>query len=243
MKREMLNKDTVAFTFDTVEGFDTSVYVIEKKERIYVVDTFCGPEAMLPIIEAFPSMKIKEVVVINTHFHWDHIWGNVAFKDKKIISHRLCKQLIKDQWQKQIEENGTYQMGNVQMTMPSVTFEDRLEWDDGILLFHSPGHTADGISVFDQETGLLIVGDNLEMPLIYVEDQDLDAYIATLIKYESLNPKRMTASHTLHIESYMLEETIFYLKALKLEKTITFKEENKQWIHKTNLKNIGRKSI
>lgn len=241
MKRDTLNKDTVAFTFDTLEGFDTSVYVIEKKERIYVIDTFCGPEAMLPIVEAFPSMKTKEVVVINTHFHWDHIWGNVAFKDKKIVSHRLCKHLIQEHWHRQIMHNGKYQMGDVQMMIPSITFEDRLEWEDGILLFHSPGHTEDGISVFDQETGLLIVGDNLEMPLIYVEAGDLDAYITTLLKYEALNPKKITASHTLHIEKYMLEETIYYLKALKSDKLITFEDENKQCIHETNLKNIGRK--
>ncbi|PKM68022.1 MAG: MBL fold metallo-hydrolase [Firmicutes bacterium HGW-Firmicutes-2] len=240
MKWEKLNKDTVAFTFDTLEGFDTSVYVIEKKDRIYVIDTFCGPEAMLPIIEAFPSMKTKEVVVINTHFHWDHIWGNNAFKDKEIISHHLCKQLIIDQWHRQINENSKYQMGDVQMIVPSHTFVDKLEWDDGMLLFHSPGHTRDSISVYDQETGLLIVGDNLEMPLIYVEAQDLEAYVATLIKYKTLNPEKITASHTLHIEKYMLEETILYLEALKVEKSITFKDENKQLIHKTNLKKIGR---
>jgi len=243
MKREMLNRDTVAFTFDTLEGFDTSVYVIEKKERIYVVDTFCGPEAMLPIIEELPSMKTKEVVVINTHFHWDHIWGNVAFKNREIVSHRLCKALIQEQWHQQIARNGKYQMGDVQMVVPSSTFEERLEWEDGIILFHTPGHTSDSISVFDQETGLLIVGDNLEMPLIYVEAVDLDAYITTLLKYESLNPKTITASHTLHIEKFMLEETILYLKALKSEKPITFEDEKKQWIHKSNLKAIGKSSI
>ncbi|PKM56845.1 MAG: MBL fold metallo-hydrolase [Firmicutes bacterium HGW-Firmicutes-3] len=240
MKRVKLNRDTYAYTFDTLEGFDTSVYVIEKKERVYVVDTFCGPEAMLPIIEEFPSMKTKEVVVINTHFHWDHIWGNGAFKDKEIISHHLCKRLILEQWHRQITENSKYQMGDVQMIVPSHTFEDKLEWDDGMLLFHSPGHTSDSLSIYDQETGLLIVGDNLEMPLIYIEAQDLDAYITTLIKYEALNPKRITASHTLHIEKYMLDETILYLEALKLGESITFKDENKQLIHKTNLKNIGR---
>ncbi|MCF8018395.1 MBL fold metallo-hydrolase [Petrocella atlantisensis] len=238
MKQEKLNKDTYAFTFDTLEGFETSVYVIEKKERIYIVDTFCGPDAMMPIIEAFPTMNTKEVVVINTHFHWDHIWGNCAFENNKIVSHRLCKQWVKDQWKKQIVENGTYQMGNVQMVLPNITFEDRLEWDDRILLFHSPGHTTDSISVFDQETGLLIVGDNLEMPLIYVEAWDLDAYIATLKIYTSLNPKEMTASHTLHIERYCLEETIAYLEALKKGSSIIFKDVVKQKIHMSNLNNL-----
>ncbi|MDF1618861.1 MBL fold metallo-hydrolase, partial [Petrocella sp. FN5] len=242
MKQEKLNKNTTAFTFDDLEGFDTSIYVIEKEERVYVVDTFCGPEAMFPIIKTFPSMNTKEVVVINTHFHWDHIWGNGAFKDKKIISHRMCKSLIRDQWHKQVSRNEKYQMGNVQMVLPNITFEDRLEWEDGILLFHSPGHTTDSISLFDYESGLLIAGDNLEEPLIYVEAQDLETYIATLVNYKSLNPKKITASHTLHIEKHMLDETIVYLKTLKSGKPMTFKNENKQNIHMTNLKNLERKS-
>ena len=82
-------------------------------------------------------------------------------------------------------------------------------------MFYSPGHTKDCISVYDTEDEFLYVGDNLERPHVFVESDDIDAYIKTLNSYLTLKPKKIFAGHTLELDENDIQETIAYLNNLK----------------------------
>lgn len=245
MEVKQICEKSTAYVYDEIESYLTSVFLIEKKSKIYLIDTFCGSDTMEPIINEINKISHdKEVIVINTHFHWDHVWGNCSFKGDNIISHELCRKLLDEFWEDQINKNGEYVFGKAEKQLPNITFKEKIAFeDDGIELFYSPGHTVDCISVFDHGEGILYVGDNLEKPIIYVESYDIDTYISTLENYLSYNPKKIIASHTLEITKEDLLNTIKYLKSLQVNEKIEFETEYERKIHKENLKAVNKRLI
>jgi glyoxylase-like metal-dependent hydrolase (beta-lactamase superfamily II) len=237
MKTREINNHTTAFIFDEITGFETAVFLINKPNRYYLIDTFCGADSMravLSYIEGLPDRK--RLVVINTHFHWDHIWGNCMFRNRDIISHVACRTLIEKNWDEQQETNKEYIMGNNEMTLPNLTFQQSLKYeDDGIEIFHSPGHTRDSISIFDTEQSTLFVGDNIEKPLMFLENKDLNSYLITLEKYIDYQPELIIASHSIDITKEDLTMSINYIKDLISETPISFEDSFVQLIHKKNM--------
>ncbi|MEO6529742.1 MAG: MBL fold metallo-hydrolase [Specibacter sp.] len=51
------------------------------EERALVVDTGCGPRHAREILLAVRTLTALPLVVVNTHAHWDHFFGNAVFKD------------------------------------------------------------------------------------------------------------------------------------------------------------------
>lgn len=238
MRIEVINEHTKAFVFDELNGFDTAVFLINKPNRNYLIDTFCGADAMRSILSHIEQQEArKRLVVINTHHHYDHIWGNCLFEDRTIIAHKFCRRMIMDTWETQSKKHKKYIMGDNEMVLPNMTFRNILEFeDDGIEIFYSPGHTKDSISIFDKEQETLIVGDNLEKPLIYLEDHDLHRYLTTLEKYLDYQPRKITSSHSIELSLEDLEASIQYLKNLIEGKEIVFGDEMQMEVHKQNLK-------
>ncbi len=76
------------------------VVAIASKKGLVVVDVSGCP---------ITAAKMREIIVqefgrsdfayvINTHYHWDHTWGNMAFNDVSIIGHEKCiKKMHQDQ--------------------------------------------------------------------------------------------------------------------------------------------------
>jgi len=241
MKKKEINDHTIAFIFDEISGFETAVFLINKPNRYYLIDTFCGEDPMRAILSHIETLEDKKrLVVINTHYHWDHIWGNCLFKNRDIVSHASCRALIIEQWQEQLKHNSGYRMGNNEMTLPNLTFQSNLIFeDDGIEILYSPGHTSDSISIFDREQSTLFVGDNLEKPLVFIETPDVDRYIRTLEKYVDYQPENIVASHSLDMTLEELEGTIGYLKKINQGQKIMFEDPLKQSIHEKNLSVIS----
>lgn len=238
MKIQKINNSAAVYTYDELESCSTNVFLIERESKIYIIDTYCGSNSMIPILNAIENIpEYKELIVINTHFHWDHVWGNCSFKGSKIISHELCRELLDRHWETQINKNKAYISGIAEKTLPNLTFKERMFFQsDGIELFYSPGHTADSISIFDHSEKILYAGDNLEKPLIYVENAEISTYIRTLENYMNYHPRKVMAGHTLDLTEADIIDTIEYLKALSDGKEMYFEEVYKNQIHKQNLK-------
>ena len=255
MKKIPLFSDTTAYEFDELKDYTTAVFLIERPGIDFLLDTFCGPGYMEPILEdRRRGGRDNLLVVINTHYHWDHIWGNHAFDKALVVSHKQTARLIREHWQEQLAYD-SFAKGELLMCLPNLTFEKELCFaDEKIRLFYTPGHTEDCISVYDGLRDALYVGDNLERPLMHVESPDLKAYETTLLSYQSLDPRYIFASHTTVAgcpdhsafpfaaspggSQIILKESIDYLHDLRNGVKRTFSDPFTQTVHEENLRVI-----
>ncbi|HRY33273.1 MAG TPA: MBL fold metallo-hydrolase [Bacteroidales bacterium] len=237
MHAESCGQRGMLILFDEVQEWIAHTYVCFAAKHTYVIDTYCGPDSMQEVTELIRELASQQpVVVVNTHFHWDHIWGNCAFPESRIIAHGRCRELMEMHWDKQLKENETFQFGQVIKHLPTEVFQNRWEDpDDHVSLVHTPGHTEDSITFFDHEDGIVFVGDNLEAPLPYIESPDLDAYIATLESYRSLKDVYMISSHAQNTDRDLLLDNLNYLKKLRAGEALYFIDPYAQQIHHTNL--------
>lgn len=103
-------------------------------------------------------------IVVNTHHHGDHTFGNFLFvPDAVVIAHELCRAEM------QAADLGMQHLwpdvewGDIQLTLPSVTFRERLSVRVGDLLVEllhfGPAHTTNDVVVWIPDRGVLFVGD------------------------------------------------------------------------------------
>lgn len=204
----------VLFTFYELDGFETNVYVIDGYKHIFIADTFLGPLAMGKVKEYIGlNFTRKPVVIFNSHFHYDHIWGNCAFKDGIIISHEICRKMILKSGKDDLIKYGNLMMGDIEIVPPKITFTESLTFfDDGVKFFHSPGHTEDSSSMIDMEDNILFVGDNIESPIPYLSYNALGRYIKTLDGYLKMDNVKIIAGHCHEIDNNLIEENMEYIR-------------------------------
>ncbi|MEA5040430.1 MAG: MBL fold metallo-hydrolase [Clostridiaceae bacterium] len=178
----------VLFRFQ-MPDWDLNLHLILGTRYNYLVDTGLGSLSVAPVREYLQNDR-KPMIVVNTHYHWDHIWGNHVFSDCMIISHRQCRETAECQWAEMLERNKAYVYGDVRKCLPGLVFENTLYFpDDKIRLIYTPGHTSDSISVLDEQEGVLNAGDNIGDTvdkIIPSVQCDKEVYIDTLLKYQTL---------------------------------------------------------
>ena len=232
MKIIELFKNIKAFEFDELIPYKTYVYAIERENKIYLIDTFCGSFYMEKIKELYTD---KEFVVINTHYHFDHIWGNIAFKDTKIYAHENCLLKIKEKAKEEMKLYISDFKGSQKIYTPTCLFKDTLILEKDLFLKYTPGHTIDSISIIDTQNKAIFVGDNLEKPLIQLEEDTLDLYKKTLQSYLTFKDFSFHSGHTFTLTIQDISDTLNYLENFN---EISFKEEKKQNIHLDNMKKM-----
>lgn len=236
MKIINISNTTTAYEFDELESYITYAFLIERPHTFYIIDTFCGTESMIAILDKISNCpEQKKIVVINTHFHWDHVWGNVSFKGQDIVAHENCRRLLEEQWEAQLTKNRRYIAGTTECCLPNITFSERLAFpEDGLELVYTPGHTQDCITIVDHFEKILYVGDNVERPIIYVENKDVETYKRTLALYLQYPDYQIIASHTFDIDSADIEKILNYLTALVAGEELTFSTGYERRIHEQN---------
>jgi glyoxylase-like metal-dependent hydrolase (beta-lactamase superfamily II) len=240
MKIREIGKRGTLFTFDDLNGFETNCYLINCEKYIFVVDTFLGPQSMEGIKDYIESkLQSKPVIVFNSHFHFDHIWGNCAFKGSIIISHDGCRKLMEEYSNGELEEYGKYKKGEVNIVYPNLTFTDKLIFEEeGIEFFHTPGHSDDSASFIDRVDRVLFVGDNIESPIPYLCTEDLDRYIATLESYCKTDVEFIVCGHC-DGNRALVERNLDYVKKFKDRNVREFEEGECSEIHRVNLQTLG----
>lgn len=217
-KIQRLGERGIVVTFDELVATDyqtdTNIYLIDTEQTLFVCDTYLGPEAMEPLIREFNPTGEKRVVVINSHYHWDHIWGNCFFRDEWIIAHPLCRERIQQGGELDLERLAGYQMGQVELCLPNLTVAEELVFvEEGVVIFYSPGHSEDSISVYDQVDQILFAGDNVERPLpSYMEWKNLTAYQETLRRYLELDLQWIVPGHRQVLKPEEIEKNLVYLQ-------------------------------
>lgn len=210
MRIQKLTERTTIFTiFEACEGFDLHLQLIEGKHRNYLIDTGLGDKSLEPIFEHLKD-STKELIVINTHHHYDHIWGNLCFKDHTIIGHRSILEAIKTDWQRATTQFIEWKQGNIEMVLPNLVFDERIMYvDDGIEIFYAPGHAGCDIAIYDAVDRTLNVGDNIgdtpeELVPGLVCDEEI--YKASLALYETYDAKYVISGHNHIMDMSVFQE-------------------------------------
>ena len=75
MEINKLKNRNIIFTYNNPDGWDLNLQLVKGNKYNYIIDTGLGSLSILPVINYIKDDK-KPTIVINTHSHWDHIWGN-----------------------------------------------------------------------------------------------------------------------------------------------------------------------
>ena len=166
-----------------------------------IIDTLAFPKetrAIRDFIEGELNVSVR--YVINTHYHADHSWGTCFFPDALVISHVLCRELLKTRAIPSLKEarqkNPDFRKS--QIVFPQMTFsEGSLSLKVGkktLSIFPLPGHSIDGIGVYIKEDRTLFSGDIL-MPLPYIVDGNIDDMIASLKRISTMTLENVVQGH------------------------------------------------
>ncbi|WP_326907144.1 MBL fold metallo-hydrolase [Sedimentibacter sp. MB31-C6] len=210
MKIQKIKNRGILFTHDDLD-WDLNIYLIKGRKNNYVIDTGLG-SLSIDHIKRYIEDDNRKTIVINTHYHWDHVWGNGSFKDCMIISHKLCRDMILSKWENMMNKNNNYCFGKVEMYLPNLVFQNELYFtEDKIRLFHTPGHTLDSISILDEEDKVLVLADNIGdnmneiVPSIYCEKE---VYIRTLEKYQNMDFDICISGHNKVLQKNVIGEIL-----------------------------------
>jgi glyoxylase-like metal-dependent hydrolase (beta-lactamase superfamily II) len=194
---EELKRNVFVHRVDAM-GFPTASALVVTRTRAFVIDTLTRPQDMDPMLAALADHATgRRRVVVNTHHHWDHVYGNAAFPTSDIVAQRSCPRLLEAQLHGISESVPSPPREGV--PAPTVTFGDRLTFvgeDETVHLIHTPGHSEDSIVVYLDKAAVLFAGDTLEWPLPTFTQRDSRAtWVRTLRQLKQLPAELIVPSH------------------------------------------------
>lgn len=216
MKYEItwVNRDIAQIRMYMIEGCPTNCFVVRGVARNYIIDTGFGSETSSAAMDLADGGK--PTIVINTHYHWDHIWGNGFFGNGIIIGHDRILAKIESEWDNMLGRNPECRAGTIEKKLPNLTFNAEMTFaDDGIELFHTPGHSEDSISVFSRRDSVLFAGDNIgdnEENFCPYLDCDVGGYIASMEKCLDKHPLIVVSGHYDVTDGIILKKLIDHYK-------------------------------
>lgn len=224
---------------DTEFACTSNIYIINCNDELVVIDTFLGPKIMAETFRELEANPDQVKTVINTHSDWDHIWGNSFFEKALLLAHNNYTDHLDHSENPEFQELEKYAKGPIKIITPTITFEEKVYFPGlGLEVFHSPGHTADSLSIFDVKDKILIVGDNCEAPIpSYVNGLLLEEHLESLRLYLTYDFEFIIPGHGKVMTREDLHENIKYLETLiegDEEKLKVYETGESKLIHLTN---------
>ncbi|MDB5271977.1 MAG: fold metallo-hydrolase [Chitinophagaceae bacterium] len=155
-----------------VEGGGGNSGILVSDSLVLVIDTKMGDAAEELSKMVHELAGNKPIVVVNTHYHSDHIKGNVFYKGQHIIG---GGNYTKEEW---IKEGG-------EETLPTQWVKDQLDikmGDDTATIFNinRNAHTVSDVVVYLHKRKMLFTGDvilNQQAPALVSHAADPDGYL------------------------------------------------------------------
>ena len=185
--------------------FSHSFLVLDEVSAL--IDTGTGPEVLTAVRE-----KYRPQLIVNSHCHPDHCAGNhlfpkavlhvpqegwETFGQKELLAPRLTEPgRLAREWQEFVTETMFFSD-----RAPDRTFSQGQVLDLGrtkLRALHTPGHTEDHYSLFEERTGLLLCFDLDPTGLLLWyghRESDLARTRASLKRLQALSPGILVSSH------------------------------------------------
>lgn len=157
MEKELFIKQLRPNLYLMDEAHEASGYIVVGEKKVCVIDTMNGYN---DLHKAVRKITDKEIIVVNTHGHPDHIFGNIYFDEAYMNSadYELASQFTTDpRFVEFCKEKG--------VTMPP--FKEIKEGDvidlggKTLEVFSLPGHSKGGILLLLKEERILFTGDSI----------------------------------------------------------------------------------
>jgi hydroxyacylglutathione hydrolase len=145
-------------------SFETNCYILRESEAAkdcLIIDTGLEADELINFLQ---QHKLNPVAVVLTHGHIDHVTGVAMlrqnFPEIKVYIHKLDAEMLTG-----TKDNLSDLAGQAFSTAPADIFIDEPDTIEqaGIRLdvFHTPGHTPGGVSLYSKQHNLVLVGDTL----------------------------------------------------------------------------------
>lgn len=155
------------------ESLDLNVGVVLGDDGILIVDTRSTHEEAAELLRDLGTLTDLPVRwVVNTHWHWDHVFGNSAFPNCEIWGHELCRvgmerfgERMKVDARGWLPAHQHAQVDEVVIVPPDRTFSDSVSLAIGRavhLTYHGLAHTDADIVVRTPGSGVAFFGDMIE---------------------------------------------------------------------------------
>ena len=184
--------------------FQTNHGIFLSEGEAFLVDPGIYPDEIENIARFVSEQSASVQSVVLTHSHWDHILGPERFPGVKITAQAsytaqahehdlLIKSIL--EWQ---EKAGLQRDRPFTIPLPDQTFGDSTALRVGSLLLrltHAPGHAADQLTIYHEESGTLWAADmlsDLEIPFV---SHNLIAYQRTLEKLAEWDIRALVPGH------------------------------------------------
>ena len=153
------------------ESLDLNVGVVFGEDGIVVIDTRAShveADELRDELRTLTSLPVRWV--IDTHWHWDHTFGNAGFPEAEIWGHELCRRAMVELGDSMKEDAAAWlpdrleEIAEVVITPPTRVFDTFVDIDLGPrvveMTYHGWGHTDSDIVVTVGEVSFM--GDLLE---------------------------------------------------------------------------------
>ncbi|MBB4914288.1 MBL fold metallo-hydrolase [Streptosporangium saharense] len=196
--------------------------VITTPDGAVVVDTAATERRALALRDAVDSVAGgARRLVVNTHFHGDHVFGNAVFgQEATVVSHEGTRAEIAETGLALTGLWPDVEWGDVSVVPPDVTYTDRLTVHAGgrriELISAGPAHTRHDTVVWLPEERVLFAGD-IVMPgcTPFVMMGTVRGSLATLGLLRELRPEVVVGGHGPVSGAHALDETEAYLRWLR----------------------------
>ncbi|ADL53910.1 MBL fold metallo-hydrolase [Clostridium cellulovorans] len=151
-----------------------TAYLIIGKDKALLIDTGMGFNNLYSVVKGITELPL---VVVNTHGHCDHVWGNYQFeeayisdKDKVLYDEaysidirKSSMEMFKDMIPSNVTSEDIEKWINVaSCKILSIKQGDLIDLGDRVLqVIETPGHTKGSIVLLDEKEKILFAGDSI----------------------------------------------------------------------------------
>jgi len=213
--------------------YSVNAGAIALNDFIIIIDTLIYPRQAKRLrehVEAKFGLPVKYLFI--THFHGDHHYGSVAFKDVEIFGSNALIDRMKrrmregwkqedfDKWKEDEPEFAEY-IDEVEIILPSVGFEkERIITNDDLQVefYHTGGHSSGQAHAYFTNEKVVFTGDDLatkQWPYIFEPCGDQEKWMQAFERILSLDVDAVVPGHGELVGTDHVQEQLDYLRILK----------------------------